>query len=123
MRRAMMVALLGFALVSPAVVAASEPEPVCLKPYDIKSYEVVDGQTLKVKAVGGNSYLLHLIGACPALKRMFSAGIKTASRLSCVRPGDVVIVSAYPQANERCAIGGVELYVPDEAQAETPEAN
>lgn len=91
---------------------ADAPYARCLHQGDITEFEPLKGgKALIVTDAFRKQYRIGFRSTCPELRYHTMVAIKTfAGGLSCIQPGDQVLV---PQVSGRCFIHAVQPYTPD----------
>jgi hypothetical protein len=124
------VLLTGLMMVLPSAAAIAQPAPpaaaprACLEFGEIYNWNVVDNRTLVVEDNLHRKFRVSLLGYCPNLNFKERVGFRSlgAMRLTCLSPGDSVIVNNLGAGFQRCPIKSIEAYTPAMQKAEEAAA-
>jgi len=124
------VLLAGLMAVLPIAAATAQPAPpvaaprACLEFGEIYNWNVVDNRTLIVEDNLHRKFRVSLLGYCPNLNFKERVGFRSlgAMRLTCLSPGDSVIVNNMGAGFQRCPIKSVEAYAPAMQKADEAAA-
>jgi uncharacterized protein DUF6491 len=96
----------------------------CLEIGQIYNWNVLDNKTLVVEDNFHNRFRMSLIGTCPTLNFKERVGFKSqgATQLSCLTPGDDVIVRNFGTGPQVCPIREVVPYTPEMEKADMDAA-
>ena len=99
---------------------AAAPPRACLRFGEIYSWNALDNKTLIVEDNWHNKFKMSLMGYCPGLKFKERVGFKSPGsiRISCMSPGDDVIVNQFGTGAQRCPISSITAYTPDMEKAD-----
>jgi len=112
--------LAGLMAVLPSVAAVAQPAPpaavprACLEFGEIYNWNAVDNRTLVVEDNLHHKFRVSLLSYCPNLNFKERVGFRSpgAMRLTCLSPGDSVIVNNLGAGFRRCPIKSIEAYTP-----------
>jgi hypothetical protein len=124
------VLLAALMTVLPSVAAIAQPAPsaaaprACLQFGEIYNWNVVDDRTLIVEDNLHRKFRVSLLGYCPDLNFKERVGFRSpgAMRLTCLSPGDSVIVNNLGAGFQRCPIKSIEAYTPAMQKADEAAA-
>ena len=109
--------LIGSALAAMLALPAQAQPNACLRFGLIDDWHAVNSRTLVVRDTSRHWFRVGLMGSCPEVRYSEHIAIKSpgSSTLSCVSPGDTVIVHSFgPGLRERCAISTIAPYSPQQ---------
>ena len=100
----LLVAGLAAALSAPALA-----NPTCLEFGEIYNWTVTDDKTLIVEDNFHNRFKVGLMSTCPGLSFKERVGFKSmgAMQLSCLRPGDDVLIHNFGTGGQVCPITAI----------------
>jgi hypothetical protein len=86
----------------------------CLRFGEIYSWKVLDPKTVVVEDNGHHKFKMSLMGYCPNLSYRERIGFRSpgSSDLSCMTPGDELIVNQFGTGAQRCPITSIVPYTP-----------
>jgi hypothetical protein len=123
------VLLASLMAVLPIAAAVAQPAPqaaprACLQFGEIYNWNAVDNRTLIVEDNLHRKFRVSLLGYCPNLNFKERVGFRSrgAMRLTCLSPGDSVIVNNLGAGFQRCPIKSIEAYTPAMQKAEEAAA-
>jgi hypothetical protein len=113
-------AVFAAATVAPAIAQSS----ACLRFGEIYDWKAQDNRTLIVEDNLHKKFKVSLMGTCPSLAFKERVGFQSrdAMRLTCMRPGDNVIVRSMGSGTQRCPIRSVAAYTPAMQKADEAAA-
>jgi len=122
--------LASLTAVLPIAAAIAQPAPpaaaprACLQFGEIYNWNVVDNRTLIVEDNLHRKFRVSLLGNCPNLNFKERVGFRSpgAMRLTCLSPGDSVIVNNLGAGFQRCPIRSIEAYTPAMQKADEAAA-
>ena len=91
---------------------AATAQRACLRFGYIYNWSVIDNKTLIVEDNWHNKFKMSLMGYCPGLKFKERVGFKSpgSMQLSCMSPGDDVIINQFGTGPQRCPIASITTY-------------
>jgi|KBSMisStaDraftv2_1062788.scaffolds.fasta_scaffold20942_4 hypothetical protein len=115
--------LAGPAAAQTAVSSASVA-PACLRFGEIYSWNAVGNRTLIVEDNLHQKFKINLMGYCPNLAFKERVGFRSAGamRLTCMSPGDNVVVNNMGAGFQRCPIQSIQAYTPAMQRADEAAA-
>jgi len=86
----------------------------CLRFGEIYSWKVLDPKTVVVEDNWHHKFKMNLMGYCPNLSYRERIGFRSpgSSSLSCMTPGDELIVNQFGAGAQRCPISSIVTYTP-----------
>jgi hypothetical protein len=120
-----MTVLAGPAAAQTAASSATTPAaPACLRFGEIYSWSAIDNRTLIVEDNLHQKFKVSLMGYCPNLAFKERVGFRSAGavRLTCMSPGDNVVVNNRGAGFQRCPIQSIEAYTPGMQKADEAAA-
>lgn len=118
-------AILAGTTFAPAMAQSSGAAPTaCLRFGEIYDWKAQDNRTLIVEDNLHKKFKVSLMGPCPSLTFKERVGFQSrdAMRLTCMRPGDNVIVRNMGSGAQRCPIRSVVAYAPAMQKADEAAA-
>jgi len=129
MMKAILVSAVILALASAVPAIAQAPQTgaaptACLRFGEIYDWKAQDNRTLIVEDNLHKKFKVSLMGTCPSLAFKERVGFQSrdAMRLTCMRPGDNVIVRSMGSGTQRCPIRSVAAYTPAMQKADEAAA-
>ena len=112
------------AFAQPAQAPPSAAQSACLRFGEIYDWKAQDNRTLIVEDNLHKKFKVALVGPCPSLTFKERVGFQSrdAMRLTCMRPGDNVIVRNMGSGTQRCPIRSVAAYTPAMQRADEAAA-
>jgi len=106
------------------VSAPALANPACLEFGEIYNWKVTDDKTLIVEDNFHNRFKVGLMGTCPGISFKERVGFKSpdAMRLSCLGPGDEVVIHNFGTGGQVCPIRTIVAYTPDMEKADQAAA-
>ena len=119
-----LIACSAFSIVSGASAQTAPAQRACLRFGEIWSWKALDNYTMIVEDNQHNKFKLSLMGYCPSVQFRERVGFKSlgAMRLTCMSPGDSVIVSNPGTGPQNCPIKSIAAYTPAMEQADKAAA-
>ncbi|HEY1632089.1 MAG TPA: DUF6491 family protein [Rhizomicrobium sp.] len=104
--------LAAVALATLAAAPAYAQQRSCLEFGRIYNWTVLDNKTLVVEDLSHNKFRMALMGDCQGLSFKERIGFKSmgATALSCMTPGDDVIIRNFGTGGQRCPIAKIVPY-------------
>jgi hypothetical protein len=98
--------------------------PACLRFGEIYSWNAVDNRTLIVEDNLHQKFKISPTGYCPNLAFKERVGFRSAGamRLTCMSPGDNVVVNNMGAGFQRCPIQSIQAYTPAMQKADETAA-
>jgi hypothetical protein len=111
----------GLATFVPAAALAS---PTCLQIGQIDTWKVPDDKTMIVGDNFHDRFKITLLGSCPGLAFKERVAFKAVGgmQLSCLTPGDQVMVRNFGTGGQVCPIRSIVPYTPDMEKADQAAA-
>ncbi len=128
MRTNILVLSLVAAFATPSAPAQPAPSPAapraCLEFGEIYNWDALDNRTLIVEDNLHRKFRVSLLAYCPNLTFKERVGFRSpgAMRLTCLSPGDSVIVNNLGAGFQRCPIKSIEAYTPAMQKADEAAA-
>jgi hypothetical protein len=113
----MSIFLVGALVSSISTSAVAQPTAApraCLRFGEIYSWKVLDPKTVVVEDNWHRKFKMSLMGYCPNLSYRERIGFRSpgASDLTCMTPGDELIVNQFGTGAQRCPISSIVTYTP-----------
>jgi len=107
-------AAFAIAIAMPAAAQTPQAANACLRFGEIYSWNAPDNRTLIVEDNLHQRFKVSLMGYCPNVTFKERVGFRSpgAMRLTCLSPGDDVIVNNSGDGLQRCPIRSIVLYTP-----------
>jgi len=119
-------AMFATAAAMPAIAQTpqSTPANACLRFGEIYSWNAPDNRTLIVEDNLHQKFKLSLMGYCPNVTFKERVGFRSrgAMRLTCMSPGDDVVVNNMGSGSQRCPIQSIVAYTPAMQKADEAAA-
>jgi hypothetical protein len=121
---AMAVGLACASLLPSLSVHAQPAQRACLRFGEIWSWKALDNYTIVAEDNQHNKFKLSLMGYCPSVQFRERVGFKSlgATHLTCMTPGDDIIVSNPGTGPQNCPIKAITAYTPAMEQADKAAA-
>ena len=104
----------------PAFAQPSAAPRACLRFGEIDRWKVLDSKTVVVEDKWHHKFKMGLISYCPNLAYRERIGFRSpgSSDLSCMTPGDELIVNQFGTGAQHCPISSIVSYTPDMEKAD-----
>ena len=104
----------------PAFAQPSAAPRACLRFGEIYSWKVLDPKTVVVEDNWHKKFKMTLMSYCPNLAYRERIGFRSpgSSDLSCMTPGDELLVNQFGTGAQHCPISSVVTYTPDMERAD-----
>ena len=110
--------------VSAATAQPPQAQRACLRFGEIWSWKALDNYTIVAEDNQHNKFKLSLMGYCPSVQFRERVGFKSlgATHLTCMTPGDDIIVNNSGSGPQNCPIRSIVSYTPAMEQADKAAA-
>jgi hypothetical protein len=124
-RSTAMAGMIAMCLSAPDVLAQPpQAQRACLRFGEIWSWKALDNYTIVAEDNQHNKFKLSLMGYCPSVQFRERVGFKSlgAMHLTCMTPGDDIIVNNPGTGPQNCPIKSIVTYTPAMEQADKAAA-
>ena len=108
----------------PVTAQVPQAQRACLRFGEIWSWKALDNHTIVAEDNQHNKFKLSLMGYCPSVQFRERVGFKSlgATHLTCMTPGDDIIVKNPGTGPQTCPIKSIVTYTPAMEQADKAAA-